>query len=95
MVDTYRAIIETCLLLCQLQEVALAQKVLYSCIFIQNNPLKSDSDSGQALYDLGIEFYLFLLNGDMRQQGRDTGFSTVSEISSVYTEIVSKEHGMH
>lgn len=34
----------------------------------------------QELYDLAMEFYIYICDGDLRKEGRDFGFSNTSEI---------------
>jgi hypothetical protein len=38
------------------------------------------ADIGQKEYDLAMETYIFLTDGDLRKEGRDFGFTNTEEI---------------
>jgi hypothetical protein len=38
------------------------------------------NETNQAEYDLAMETYIFLIDGDLRKDGRDFGFSNIEEI---------------
>jgi len=41
----------------------------------------------QRLYDLAMEFYIFIFDGDLRKEGRDFGFADTKEIRSALKKL--------
>ena len=61
---------------------------LLNCFFQKTNK----SDLNQKEYDLAMESYIFLTDGDLRKDGRDFGFTSTNEIKK---EIINLKNNKH
>ncbi len=48
--------------------------------------VKKDTEN-QAEYDLAMETYIFLTDGDLRKEGRDFGFENINEIKNEVSKL--------